>query len=318
VARLRTSRALALMATASLAATLGSAAHIESSARATESHREAHAAASTWAPATAAPRRKHGVIVAAGDISRHWIGEQARTARLVRSLKPTRVLALGDLQYPAGAYRDFVSYYDPTWGQFNHKLISAPGNHEYETPHAAGYLRYFGKRAHPFGRTYFSRNVRGWHIVSLDSNIARGAHSKQVRWLRRDLRGASQDCVLALWHHPLFTSGTTHGHDPTQRGFWRALYRARADVILNGHEHNYERFAKQRPSGERARHGIREWVVGTGGATPYPFGRPARNSQRRVTGVFGVLELTLHRHAYAWRFVAVGGKVLDRGRAACN
>jgi hypothetical protein len=300
-----------------LGVTVGSDAQPQSSARATESHR-AHDEASTSEPTTVAARHKPGRIVAAGDISRQRIGEQALTSRVVHSLRPTRVLALGDLQYPAGAYRDFMAYYDPTWGRFNDKLISAPGNHEYETAGAAGYLRYFGKRAHPFGHTYFSRNVREWHIVSLDANIARGPRSSQLRWLRRDLRRARQDCVLALWHHPMFSSGAKHGHDHSQAAFWHALYRARADVILNGHEHNYERFAKQRPSGTKARHGIREWVVGTGGATPYPFGRPARNSQKRITNVFGVLELTLRPHSYAWRFVVVGGEVLDRGRATCN
>jgi hypothetical protein len=317
VARSRTSLVLALAVTTTLAATMGTDAPPQSSARAFESHRTDRPA-STSAPAPSAPRYKPGRIVAAGDISKQRIGEQALTSRVVHSLRPTRVLVLGDLQYPAGAYKDFMAYYDPTWGRFNDKLISAPGNHEYETPGAAGYLRYFGKLAHPFGHTYFSRNVRGWHIVSLDSNIARDARSSQLRWLRRDLRRARQDCVLALWHHPLFTSGTKHGRDHTQAAFWHALYRARADVILNGHEHNYERFAKQRPSGKRARHGLREWVVGTGGAAPYPFGSPIRNSQKRVTGVFGVLELTLHPHSYAWRFVVVGGKVRDRGRATCN
>jgi hypothetical protein len=257
-------------------------------------------------------------VVAVGDVSRAEIGDQLATARLARSLHPIRVLALGDLQYPAGSYRSFVNYYDPTWGRFDDKTIPAPGNHEYETRGAEGYLRYFGRRGHPVGRTYFSTNLRGWHIVSLDSNIDRDARSSQLRWLRKDLRSAQQDCVLAFWHHPLFSSGVKHGGDPSMRPFWRALYGARADVVLNGHEHNYERFAKQRPSGHHAPHGIREFVVGTGGAEHYPFGSPVRNSQTRIADVFGVLDLRLSRHAYRWEFVEVGGSVGDRGRAACN
>jgi hypothetical protein len=257
-------------------------------------------------------------IVAVGDISRDRIGEQKRTARLVRSLEPSRVLLLGDIQYPAGTYHDFMTYYDPSWGRFNDKVLSAPGNHEYETPGAAGYLRYFGRRAHPLGHTYFSRTVGRWHVVSLDSNIDRDGRSREVRWLRRDLRDANQDCIMAIWHHPRFSSGTEHGDDPSVTPFWRALYRARADAVLNGHEHNYERFARQRPSGVRARHGIREFVVGTGGGGLYPFGPPTPHSQKRVAGVFGALVMDLRPHAYRWKFVAVGGRVLDHGRTACN
>jgi hypothetical protein len=266
----------------------------------------------------AAARPKPATIVAAGDISKDRMADQQLTARLVHSLRPTRVLALGDLQYPAGSYRDFLAYYDPTWGRFKDKTIPAPGNHEYETPGARGYLRYFGKRARPLGHTYFSRSVAGWHIVSLDSNIEHDARSPQLRWLRRDLAAARQDCVLALWHHPRFSSGVKHGGDPSVTPLWRALYRARADVVLNGHEHNYERFSKRRPSGRFARHGIREFVVGTGGAGHYPFGRPVRNSVRRITNVFGALEITLRPHAYGWRFVTPGGIVRDRGRSGCN
>jgi 3',5'-cyclic AMP phosphodiesterase CpdA len=263
-------------------------------------------------------RYKPGTIVAAGDISKDRLGDQQLTARLVHSLRPTRVLALGDLQYHAGSYADFMRFYDRTWGRFKDKTIPAPGNHEYETPGAQGYLRYFGKRARSHGHTYFSRNVRGWHIVSLDSNIDRDAYSPQLRWLRRDLASVGRDCILALWHHPRFSSGAEHGGDPSVRPFWRALYRARADVVLNGHEHNYERFAKQRPSGKHARRGIREFVVGTGGAGHYPFGQPTRNSQRRIAGHFGALAMTLRPHGYTWKFVALGGKVRDRGRTSCN
>jgi acid phosphatase type 7 len=257
-------------------------------------------------------------IVAAGDISADRLANQRFTARLVRRLSPTRVLTLGDEQYPSGAYSDFRAFYGPTWGRFRSRTIPAPGNHEYETHGASGYLRYFGDRASRRGHTYFSTRIGGWHIVSLNSNIARGPSSPQLRWLRSDLRRNRTDCVLAFWHHPRFTSGTTHGPDPSVSPFWRALHRARVDVVLNGHEHNYERFAKQNPSGRRARHGVREFVVGTGGIGHYPFGAPARNSQIRLANVFGVLEMTLRPHAYDWRFVAVGGRVRDRGHTACN
>jgi hypothetical protein len=252
-------------------------------------------------------------IVAAGDISATSIAHQRETSNLVRRLGPTRVLALGDLQYNVGAYDDFRAYYDPTWGRFKGRTIPAPGNHEYETPDAAGYFRYFGDAAAPHGRSYFSVNVGRWHLISLNSNIDRDGKSPQARWLRRDLRATTSDCMLAFWHHPLFSSGSHHGGDDSVLPFWRALFHARADVVLNGHEHNYERFARQAPNGHANRNGIREYVSGAGGKSLYPFASAQPHSQDRVEGRYGVLEMVLRSHSYTWRFVAVGGAVLDKG-----
>ena len=258
-------------------------------------------------------------VVAAGDISPAALGEQARTARLVRKLAPTRVLALGDLQYPAGSLAGFRAFYDPTWGTFKARTKPAPGNHEYETPGARGYFEYFGKAARSAGRSYYSFDLGGWHLISLNSNIAGGTGSAQAEWLRADLRRTSQRCVLAYWHHPRFSSGANHGGDTGVATFWRALYRQRADLVLSGHEHNYERFARQNPRGAADSRGIRQFIAGTGGAHQYPFAGAHRNSQVRITGRYGVLRLTLHPRSYAWRFVAVGGNVLDRGGpVACH
>lgn len=252
-------------------------------------------------------------VVAAGDISPARIGAQQATSDLVLGLNPTRVLALGDEQYHNGTLAEFRQFYAPTWGRFKGRTHPAPGNHEYNTRGAAGYFSYFGAAARPDGRSFYSFDLGGWHVVSLDSNIARSATSAELSWLRADLRQSSKRCVLAFWHHPRFSSGRSHGGDPSVAPFWQALYRARADLVLNGHEHSYERFAPQTPSGARDGGGIREFVVGTGGGGLYPFGAPRPNSQVRIAGSYGVLRLVLEPTSYRWQFVNTNGRVLDSG-----
>jgi hypothetical protein len=261
-------------------------------------------------PARGAPAP---TVVAAGDISPGRIAGQQETSDLVLRLDPTRVLALGDTQYPTGALADFRDYYAPTWGRFKARTKPAPGNHEYGTAGAAGYFSYFGRAARPAGRSYYSFDLPGWHLISLDSNIDHTAGSAQVEWLRADLRRSSRRCVLAFWHHPRFSSGAAPGNDTTVLPFWRSLYRHRTDLVLNGHEHNYERFAAQTPGGVATRRGIREFVVGTGGASHYGFGDPRPNSQARVSNTYGVLRLVLRPRSYLWTFVSVRGEVLDSG-----
>ena len=260
------------------------------------------------------------VITAAGDIARGGAPgrPQRRTARLVLRIDPAVALTLGDNQYPDGALRDFESSYDPTWGRFKRITRPVPGNHEYHTSGADGYFDYFGRRAHRANGGYYSFNVGRWHLVAVNSGTGR-ISDRQLRWIRRDLRRSDARCELAYWHHPRWSSGTTHGSDPDMGPLWTVLYRAGVDVVLNGHEHNYERFAKLAPSGQRAPHrGIREFVVGTGGGSPYPFGGPEAGSQVRIRGAYGVLRLRLHPRAYEWSFVRVDGRVLDRGQGRCH
>jgi hypothetical protein len=252
-------------------------------------------------------------VVAAGDISAARLAHQRATSALVTWINPTRVLALGDEQYNSGAYRDFVRYYGPTWGRFRSKTMPAPGNHEYRTPHARGYFRYFGTASHPNGVSYFSANLGGWHLISLDSNIARASGSAQLRWLRSDLAATTQRCILAFWHHPRFSSGTRHGDDRSVSAFWDALYAQHADLILNGHEHNYERFARQDPSARATSAGIREFVVGTGGIGHYPFGAARATSEVRIPDAFGVLKLRLRPGSYTWQFVDARHAIRDSG-----
>ncbi|MGE5763454.1 MAG: metallophosphoesterase family protein [Mycobacterium leprae] len=283
-------------------------------AAATADGRAVDGGATRAAAATTVP-----TVVAAGDISPRRLENQRATANLVLRLAPTRVLTLGDQQYDAGRLADYQAYYGPTWGRFKAITSPVPGNHEYDTLGAAGYFDYFGAAAGTPGQGYYSFDLGGWHLVALNSNIAYDPGSEQEIWLRRDLAETSKRCVLAYWRHPRFSSGSTYGDDSRLAPFWTDLSAVRADIVLNGHEHNYERFGPQTPDAVGDPRGIREFVVGTGGAGLYPFGPPTANSQQRITGQHGVLHVTLNPTSYQWKFVAVDGTVLDRGGpVACH
>jgi calcineurin-like phosphoesterase family protein len=233
-----------------------------------------------------------------------------------------RVLALGDLQYEDGSYGGFVDSYDPTWGRVKPITAPVPGNHEYRTVGAGGYYRYFGAAAGDPANGYYSFDLAGWHLVALNSNCARvggcGEGSAQEEWLRADLAQSSATCTLAYWHHPRFSSGY-HGSNSRYTSFWQALYEADADVVLVGHDHDYERFAPQTALGalDRSR-GIRQFVVGTGGKGLRPFSSVRSNSEVRDASSLGVLELTLGEGAYAWRFRPAVGSFSDSGSANCH
>jgi acid phosphatase type 7 len=270
------------------------------------------------------------VLLAAGDIARCGEPGAAATAALLRD-RPGTVATLGDNAYPAGSKQQFADCYNPTWGVEKARTRPAPGNHEYGMPGASGYFDYFGAAAGDPKTGYYSYDLGAWHIVVLNSNCEEvggcEADSPEGRWLRKDLAAHPTTCTLAYWHHPLFSSGTEHGGDDAMRPTWQLLYQAGADVVLSGHEHNYERFAPQDPSGEPdPKHGIREFVVGTGGASHYPFGQSLPTSEIRNADTYGVLALTLRPTGYDWTFVpadSVGGgpdgkAFTDSGSAACH
>jgi hypothetical protein len=145
------------------------------------------------------------------------------------------------------------------------------------------------------------------------------ASSPQAQWLRGDLVANPSLCTLAYWHHPVFTSGE-HGNDPSMRPAFQILYDSNADLVINGHDHDYERFAPQTPSGtaDPAR-GIREIVVGTGGAKLRPFATIRPNSEVRDANTWGVLKLTLNPDSYSWQFVPVAGQTFsDSGTTSCH
>jgi hypothetical protein len=261
------------------------------------------------------------VLIAVGDIGSCESDADEATARLLVSL-PGTIAALGDIAYSDGTPEEFAKCYAPAWGRFKGRTRPAPGNHDYHTDGAAGYFGYFGQRAGPESRGWYSYELGAWHVVSLNSNcgdVGCEAGSEQVRWLRRDLAAHARRCVLAYWHHPLFSSGK-HGSAEEMRPIWEALYAAGADVVLNGHEHHYERFAPQTPHGRAdPRRGLRQFVVGTGGKSLRNFEDQAENSEVRNSDTFGVLKLTLLPTSYRWRFMPVQGKTFrDSGRAVCH
>ena len=280
-----------------------------------------------------APERPPGppsgnVIVAAGDIA-NCAGEgDEATAKLVGSIDGATVLALGDEAYPHGTAQDFRECYEPTWGQFKERTRPIPGNHEYETEGARGYFDYFGEAAGDPEEGYYSYDLGVWHIVALNSNcgveeIRCGPGSAQTKWLKEDLAANGADeggCTLAYMHHPRFSSGEEHGSTPQLEPLWEVLYKAGADVVLSGHEHNYERFAPEDPEGRAdPQRGIREFVVGTGGKSHYPIVAPIANSEVHNDESYGVLKLTLHPHSYEWQFVPVEGETFsDSGSARCH
>jgi hypothetical protein len=198
--------------------------------------------------------------------------------------------------------------------------MPSPGNHDYNTAGATGYYGYFGASAGDPAKGYYSYDLGDWHIIVLNSNIARDTNSAQLAWLRADLAATTKQCVLAYWHHPRFNSGASHGNDTSVQPFWQALYDANADLILNGHEHTYERFAPQTPTGAAdATRGIREFVVGTGGASHYSLGTLQPNSQVFNGSTYGVLKLNLFAGGYSWDFVPVAGaSFTDSGQASCH
>ena len=265
--------------------------------------------------ATRGPRARSAadpVVVAAGDIAMAG-GHQRVTSDRVLELDPDAVLLLGDNQYRTGELGEYRSFYDPTWGRFKASTRPVPGNHDYETVGAAGYFAYFGRAARPKGHSYYSFDLGGWHLIALNSSIDHGPGSAQERWLRADLVATAKRCILAYWHFPRFSSGAHQGSWGSLGTLWNDLYAARADVVLSGHEHTYERFARQTPWAKASRQGIRQFVVGTGGADLLGFAAPQPNSQVRIGNVHGVLELVLHPASYDWRFVSEDGAVLDKG-----
>jgi len=256
------------------------------------------------------------VIVAAGDICGSAT-DCAPTATLIDQINPDRVLTLGDNAYEDGTLAQYNAYYAPNWGRFLDKTAPSPGNHEYHTANAQGYFSYFGAKA---PGPYYSYDVGSWHLISLTGDISVSAGSAQETWLKADLAAHPSQCTLAYWHEPRFSSGTTHGSSSSFDQFWRDLYAAGADIILNGHEHNYERFAPQSPGATADPKGIREFVVGTGGVSHgYSFGTPIANSEVRNSTTWGVIKLTLHSGSYDWQFVPVAGGVFtDSGSGSCS
>lgn len=260
------------------------------------------------------------VLLAAGDIARCQSSGDESTARLLDSL-PGTVLSLGDHVYAQGeAPANFRACYEPSWGRHRARTRPTPGNHEYKVRGAKDYFDYFGSAAGPRGQGYYSFDVGSWHIIALNSNVSMRAGSAQEQWLRADLAAHPARCILAFSHHARFSSGWDHGSTQSLTPLWRALYEADADVVLQAHDHVYERFAPMTPDGRLdPRRGIRSFVVGTGGAGVDRFRRAVTGSELRYNAGPGVLKLVLRPDGYSWEFIAVDREEFrDRGDARCH
>ncbi len=271
------------------------------------------------------------VVVAVGDIA-HPSGcsscAQTATAALAQKFSPNAVFVLGDNQYDSGSLSEYTGSYDLSWGHdFNSIVHPVPGNHEYATSGATGYFQYFGDNGVTAGSPggYYSFNLGSWHIVALNSNCSNGCQDSltagetpaEMSWLQSDLAANRSACVLGMWHHPLFSDGWISG-SPGALPLWTALYSAHADVVLNGHDHVYERYAQVDPSGTANANGIAEFVVGTGGESLNGLSTNRSTLLHSDGRDYGVLVLTLHASSYTWSFVNTGGATVDTGTAACH
>jgi len=274
-------------------------------------------------PATSNDTAAEAVLIGAGDIAdcSDLAGAEA-TAKLLEA-NPGTVMALGDMAYPNGTAEDFKCYHK-TWGRVKDSTRPAVGNHEFHSSGATYYFQYFGGAAGDPKTGYYSYDLGSWHIVVLNSECAEvggcGAGSPEEKWLRADLAAHPAGCMLAYFHKPRFSSGLNHGNDPEIGAFWQALYDYNAELILNGHDHDYERFAPQDPNGNPdPKRGIREFVVGTGGKNHREFGIRKSNSEVRNNDTFGVLKLTLKATGYDWKFIPEAGKrFTDSGSGNCH
>lgn len=247
-----------------------------------------------------------------------WCGSPAMPAiaQLVTSLGGELFLA-GDLAYPDGTLAEFRRCFDPAFGRFRSRFWAAPGNHDYQTAGADGYFTYFGDRAGPGRRGYYSVRSSTWQVLMLNSNIPHARGSAQLEWARQELIANPARCTMAVMHHPFDSSGP-NGPNPGQRDLWDMMHGQGVDVVVSGHDHLYERHAPQDASGraDPAR-GIRLFIAGTGGAPPYGRARAALHSETLLTN-HGILRLKLEPALYEWQFLDVNGAVLDRGLNVCH
>ena len=263
------------------------------------------------------------VFVGAGDISSCSSNNDEATAELLDNIAGT-VFLVGDNVYPNGTSSEFANCYQPTWGRHKARTKPVPGNHDYNTSGGSGYFGYFGSAAGTPGQGYYSYDLGQWHIIALNSEITKTASSPQMQWLRADLAAHPNQCTAALWHEPLYSSDGGSGSGgvtfSSVRPFWDTLYAYGADLILNGHRHNYERIAPMKPDGKSdPTYGIRTMVVGMGGIGGSSLTNVFPLSEARNGNTFGVLKLYLYDDSYAWKFVPVAGKTYsDSGSTACH
>ena len=258
------------------------------------------------------------VLLGAGDIADCSSSGDEETAAMLGRMEGT-VFTVGDNAYEEGSRRDFLDCYESSWGRLKERTRPSLGNHEYYTGNAQAYFDYFGAKAGASSDGYYSYDHGAWHVVVLNSNFQYVNDERQEAWLVQDLRGHSQRCTLAYFHHPRFSSGE-HGDQLQMWPIWDILYDHGVDVVISGHDHDYERFAPQTPAGEPdAVRGIRQFIVGTGGDELRGFPSTSANSEFRYNKTFGVIRLVLRAESYGWEFLAApAGRVMDAGEGQCH
>jgi PKD repeat protein len=259
------------------------------------------------------------VLVGAGNIARCASPIDEATARQLDGIGGT-VFTTGNHAYEQGSVSNFARCYAPSWGRHRARTRPAPGERDYATSGAAGYFGFFGAAAGDPTRGYYAYSAGAWRVIVLNSNIARDSASAQLAWLRAELAASTQFCTAAIWHHPRFTSENGQATNASVRPFWDALYAGGADLVVNGRDRAYERFAPMRPDGTAdATLGIRQFTVGSGGVSMLSRGARHPNSQSRNGLVNGVLKLTLRPEGYDWQFVpVVAGPYADSGSGSCH
>jgi acid phosphatase type 7 len=255
-------------------------------------------------------------VLAVGDIGMCSERDAVRrTGDLVARLDGQLLLA-GDLAYMNGSLHEFNECFDGAWGRFRGRWHPVPGNHEYGTPDAAGYRQYFGSAAAPAGRLYYATRIGEWLVLMLDSNDYVRPGSAQYEFVRHELTTARAACTVAVWHHPLFSSGP-NGANPFMRDLWSLLYEHGVDVAITAHDHLYERFDRLDADGRVSARGMRQFIAGTGGARLYQPARYVPGSQIIVSAL-GVLQMTLRPDGYDWAFIDTNGATLDAGSDRCH
>jgi hypothetical protein len=256
------------------------------------------------------------VFVGAGDMAGCGLLAPEATAKLLDRI-PGTVFTAGDNVYPAGSPGSYSQCYGPTWGRHLWRTLAVPGNHDYADDRGASYFAYFGAAAGPAGLGYISHTLGTWHVIMLNSMVPVQAGTPQYEWLRQDLISSAAACTIAVWHHPLFSSGQ-NGNSVFMRDAFNLIYQYGVDVVVNGDDHTYERFAPQDANGRSSARGVREFVVGTGGYTLYNRGTPQANSEVFENKTYGVLKLTLRSGKYDWEFIPIDGQTFrDSGSGSC-
>ncbi len=264
-------------------------------------------------------------VVAVGDIAcppgkatTATTCQQAATAALAQRLNPDLVLTLGDHQYEQNTLAQYQGSYDRSWGALLSKTRPALGNHEYYTPNASGFFSYFQGRV-PSGPGYYRVAANGWQVYVLNSNCDRISCATEAAWLNREMAAHPSACSIVTMHHPRYSSGLEHGNNPSVKGLWAVAYKRHNDIVLSGHDHDYERFKPMDGYGHvRRSRGMTEYVAGTGGKNLYHLGKRKRGSVYFQARVPGVLQLDLKPGSWSWAYRSTSGTVMDSGSRRCR